>query len=213
MELYFSPLACSMATRVALYEAGGSATFTEVDTKTKRVLKDNADYRAINPLGMVPVLKTDEGPLLTENAAILQYVADKIGGEKLAPKSGIERSKLQQWLCFVGTELHKGLFSALLDRKSPVEVKNYVVEKYQSRLDHLNNYLKGREFLLDRFTVADAYLGTVLNWSMATPMLDFTKWPSVKEYLDRMRARPSFAKALGEELALFKAEQARHKAA
>jgi glutathione S-transferase len=213
MDLYFSPLACSMATRIALYEAGQSANFIEVDPKTKKVLKDNSDFHAINALGLVPVVRTDDGVILTENAAILQHVAEKLAGAGLGAKEGIERSKLQQWLCFIGTELHKGLFTPLLGKAVPAEVKSYTLEKYLSRLDHLDKHLKGREFLLDHFSVADAYLTTVLNWSIATPMIDFAKYPAVKDYLERMKKRPAVAKALAEEFELYKAEIARHKQA
>jgi glutathione S-transferase len=213
MDLYFSPLACSMATRIALYEAGQQANFIEVDPKTKKVLKDNSDFYAINALGLVPVVRTDDGVILTENAAILQHVAEKLAGAGLGAREGIERSKLQQWLCFIGTELHKGLFTPLLGKTVPAEVKSYTLEKYLSRLDHLDKHLKGRQFLLDHFTVADAYLTTVLNWSMATPMIDFSKYPAVKDYLERMKKRPAVAKALAEEFELYKAEIARHKQA
>lgn len=213
MDLYFTPLACSMATRIALYEAGADATYLEVDPKTKRVQQDNTDFNTVNPLNMVPALRTDDGDILTENAAILQHVADCFPGAKLNGQSPRERSRIHQWLCFTGTELHKSLFNPLLDSKAPVEMKAYILDKNLSRLDYLDKHLDGREFLLDRFTVADAYLVTVLNWSMATPQIDFTKWPNVKSYLDRLRSRPSVAKALAEEFKLYKAEKDRHKAA
>jgi len=213
MDLYFSPLACSMATRIALYEAGHQANFIEVDPKTKTVLKDGSDFFAVNPLGLVPVVRTDDGAVLTENAAILQHVAEQLADAGIGAKAGIERSRLQQWLCFIGTELHKGLFLPLLGKNVPAEVKSYTLEKYLSRLDYLDNYLKGREFLLDHFSVADAYLTTVLNWSMATPMIDFSRYPAVKDYLERMKKRPAVAKALAEEFELYKAEIARHKQA
>jgi len=213
MDLYFSPLACSMATRIALYEAGADANYIEVDPKTKVVLNDGSDFRKVNPLGLVPTLRTDDGVVLTENAAILQYVADHFPKAGIAAGPGIERSKLHQWLCFIGTELHKGLFVPLLDKKAAPEVKGYVLEKNLSRLDYLANYLKGREYLLDHFSVADAYLVTVINWTMATPPVELAKWPVVKAYYERMRARPSIAKAIAEEFELYKTELARHKAA
>src|SRR6201987_1272335 len=101
MELYFSPLACSMATRIALYEAGSTATYLEVDPKTKTVLKDGSDFRTINPLGLVPTLRTDDGVILTENAAILQYVAERLPDSRIGAAPGMDRAKLQQWLCFI----------------------------------------------------------------------------------------------------------------
>lgn len=213
MDLYFSPLACSMATRIALYEAGADARYLEVDPKSKKVLQDNSDFRSVNPLGLVPTVSTDDGLVLTENAAILQYVAERFPDAGLGAGAGIERSRLHQWLCFIGTELHKGLFVTLLDRKAPVDVHAYTLAKGLSRLDYLNTYLEGREFLLDHFSVADAYLGTVLNWTMATPPIDLKKWPAINDYLNRFKNRPSVTKALAEEFELYKAEVARHKAA
>ncbi|MCA1452023.1 glutathione S-transferase family protein [Bradyrhizobium sp. BRP22] len=213
MELYFSPLACSMATRIALYEAGASADYLEVDPKTKVVLKDGSDFNKVNPLGLVPTLRTDDGAVLTENAAILQYVADRFPEANLGSGPGMERTRLHQWLCFIGTELHKGLFVTLLDKKAPQDAKTYVVEKNLSRLDYLENHLKGRDYLLDHFSVADAYLVTVINWTMATPPVELAKWPALKAYHARLRARPSVAKAIAEEFELYKAEIARHKAA
>jgi glutathione S-transferase len=211
MDLYFSPLACSMATRIAFYEAGAEAGFVEVDTKAKRT-RDGADYWAINPLGLVPVIRTDDGELLTENAAILQYVADRYPGAPLAPPAGMNRSRLQQWLCFIGTELHKALFVPRLDANAPEVVKTYALEKGERAMAYLNDYLCGREYLLDRFSVADAYLFTVLNWSTAASV-DLARWPAVKDYYSRMRQRPCIAKALGEERALYVEQQARREAA
>ncbi|WP_315742500.1 MULTISPECIES: glutathione binding-like protein [unclassified Bradyrhizobium] len=213
MDLYFSPLACSLATRIALYEAGAPASFIEVDPKTKVVLKDGSDFRTINPLGLVPTLRTDDGQVLTENAAILQYVADHLPDAHLGTSPGMDRSRLHQWLCFIGTELHKGLFIPMLDKTAPEEMKAHVLKKNLSRLDYLETYLKGRDYLLDHFSVADAYLVTVINWTMATPPVELAKWPAVKAYYERLRARPSIAKAIAEEFELYKAEIARHKAA
>jgi glutathione S-transferase len=213
MDLYFSPLACSLATRIALYEAGAEAKYLEVDPKTKVVQNDGSDFLAVNPLGLVPTLRTDDGLVLTENAAILQYVADRFPQAGISTATGMERSRLHQWLCFIGTELHKGLFVPLLDKKAPLEMKTYVLGKGLSRLDYLEKYLEGREFLLDHFSVADAYLVTIINWTMATPPIELAKWPAVKTYYERLRARPSIAKAVAEEFKLYQAELARHKAA
>jgi len=213
MDLYFSPLACSLATRIALYEAGAEANYLEVDPMTKIVQNDRSNFREVNPLGLVPALRTDDGLVLTENAAILQYVADRFPQAGIATGAGMDRSRLHQWLCFIGTELHKGLFVPLLDRNAPQEMKTYVLGRGLSRLDYLENYLKGREFLLDHFGVADGYLVTVINWTMATPPIELAKWPAVKAYYERLRARPSIARAIGEEFKLYQAELARHKAA
>lgn len=210
MQLYYSPLACSMAARIAFYEADADATFIEVDPKTK-LTRDGKDFREIHPLGLVPTLRTDDGDILTENAAILQYVADFFPRAKLAPTDRMERARLHEWLCFIGTELHKALFGPLLDAKAPEAAKAYALEKGASRLAHLEKHLTGREFLLDRFSVADAYLFTVLNWTVVTP-IDLKKWPAISAYVARLRDRPSVAKAFAEERTLYAEEQARHKA-
>ena len=212
MDLYFSPLSCSMATRIALYETGDVANFLEVDPKTKR-LDDGSDYRAVYALGLVPALRTDDGQLLTENAAILQYVADRRPQSGLAPTDPAGRTRLHQWLCFIGTELHKALFVPLLDKKLPAEMKAYVLDKNLSRLTYLDKYLTGREFLLDHFTIADAYLATILNWTQVIPAIEMSQYPALVAYLGRLRQRASVARALGEEALLWKAEIARHQAA
>jgi len=211
MDLYFSPLSCSMATRIALYEAGADARFVEVDRKTKGT-REGSDFLAINPLGLVPAIRTDDGEILTENAAVLQYVAGRFPDAALAPPAGIARARLQQWLCFIGTELHKALFVPLLDRNAPDAAKTYALQKGESRLAYLNDHLAGGEYLLDHFTIADAYLFTVLNWKIATPV-DLARWPAVKDYYERLQKRPSIARALAEEHALYADERARHKAA
>jgi glutathione S-transferase len=208
MKLYFSPLACSLATRIALYEAGAEATYVEVDPKTKQA-EGGLDFRTIYPLGLVPALEVEGGELLTENAAILQYVAARFSGARLAPDDPAGRTRLQQWLCYVGTELHKGLYVPLLDRAAPAEVKAYALEKAPSRLGWVADRLAGREFLLDHFTVADAYLFTVLTWSAVTP-IDLSRWPALAAYRDGLQRRPSVARAFAEELDLFRRELARH---
>jgi len=215
MDLFFSPLACSMSGRIAFAEAGAPVNLIEVDPDMKRVLATGEDYRAINPLGYVPALRLDDGILLTENAAILQYVADAFPQAKLAPPESdrLGRARLQQWLSFIGTELHKALMAPLVGRETPPEVRAWTVKKYASRLAYLNEKLAGREFLLENFSVADCYLATVLNWTQATPEIDLALYPNVKAYLDRMRARPSVAAALATEVPLFRAEIARRKAA
>jgi glutathione S-transferase len=211
MDLYFAPLACSMATRISLYEAGGDANFIQVDGKAKRAA-DGTDFYTINPLGQVPVLRTDDGALLTENPAILLYVAEQFPESGLAP-SGPGRYWLQQWLNFVATEMHKVIFAPLLDRASPDGAKSYAQDKSGRRLTLLDEHLVEREFLLDQFTVADAYLFTTLNWARLTGVLDLTRWPHTQAYTYRLLERPSIARALDEEMALFQAERARQAAA
>ncbi|MCX7175811.1 MAG: glutathione binding-like protein [Proteobacteria bacterium] len=211
MNLYFAPLACSLATRISLYEAAAEAQYTYVDAQVHR-LPDGADYFAIAPMGQVPLLETDDGMLLSENSAVLQYVAESYPQAQLAPAAGPQRARLQQWLCFIGTELHKAIFAPLLDPKAPPEVKAYARTKVDLRLATLQAHLAGREFLLERFTVADAYLTTILNWA-ADSDVDLKAWPAVFEYYQRQLKRPSIARAVGEEFALYKEEQARRTAA
>ena len=212
MDLYFSPLACSMATRIALYEIGAEAGFIMVDTKAKRI-EDGSDFLAINDMGQVPVLRTDEGELLTENPVVLQYVADRYPSSGLAPRPGtMERYRMQQWLNFTTSELHKVVFVPLLDPKASEGAKGYAREKAPIRLAYLAKHLEGREFVLDRFTIADAYLVTVLNWGRYSG-IDLAQWPAVNAYYRRMLERPSVAKAVSEEIALYKAELARRNAA
>ena len=208
MDLYFAPLACSMATRITLYEAGADARFNQVDTRAKRVA-DGSDFFAINPLGMVPAVRIDSGELLTENPAVLQYVADQHAGAGLAPQDGLQRYRLQQWLSFIGSELHKVVFMPLLDAKSNDGAKDYARQKAGQRFAFLARHLEGRDYLLERFSVADAYLATVLNWCSATG-LDLKEWPALGAYHQRMLQRPSVAKAMAEEFVLYKQqEQAR----
>jgi len=204
MDLYFAPLACSMATRISLYEAGADAHYIQRD-RNKR-LPDGSDFNAINPLGMVPTLRTDDGEILTENTAVLQYVAEQFPKAKLAPTNGIERARLQKWLSFVSTELHKGTFMPLFSSAAPAEAKSYALSLADARFAILEKHLTGREFLLDRFSIADAYLFTVLNWTGATP-LKLDSYPAIQAYIARLQQRPSIAKSLGEEVALYKAEK------
>lgn len=210
MDLYFAPLACSMATRIAFYEAGADANYIYRDRQKR--LPDGSNFLEINPLGMVPTLRTDDGEILTENGAILQYVADRLPDAKLAPAGGPERARLQQWLSFIGTELHKAIFIPLLDVKVPAEAKAYAQTLVDARFAILEEHLAGREFVLDTFSIADAYLTTVLNWTRAVP-IDLNKWPAVKAYHSNMRKRPSVVRAWTEELALYGEEEARAKAA
>ncbi|HLH88752.1 MAG TPA: glutathione S-transferase N-terminal domain-containing protein [Xanthobacteraceae bacterium] len=206
MDLYFSPLSCSMATRISLYEAGADARYIQVDLKSKRLVADGADFLAINDMGQVPVLRTDDGALLTENPAILLYVADQFPEAGLAPRGGFDRYRLQQWLGFANSELHKATFVPLLDSKCPEGGKAYAKEKTALRLGHLARHLEDREFVLDRFTVADAYLTTVLNWARYSGV-DLAGWQGVEAYYGRMMAWPSIARAIAEEMALYRAEQ------
>jgi len=209
MELYFAPLACSLATRIALYEAAEPARYTQADTDTKK-LADGSDFFAVNPMGQVPALRLEDGSILTESAAILQYIAERLPHAQLAPPAGREHRRMQQWLGFIGTELHKVVFIPLLDDAASEEVKRYSRDKVARRMSVLQNHLRGREYMLDSFSIVDAYLTTILNWANSCKV-DLQQWPEVYEYHQRMLKRPSIARAFGEELALYKEEVARKK--
>lgn len=194
MELYFSPLACSLATRMWLYETGADARFTRVDTRAKTV--GGEDFLLINPKGQVPTIRTEDGEILTENAAVLQYVAERFPG---AP---VNSHKLKEWLSFIGAELHRGVFAPLLSPEAPADAKAYAKHLGNARFGYLNDHLAGREFLLDNFSVADTYLATVLNWTrVAGP--DLADYPNLAAYHGRVLGRPAVLKAVMEEQALY----------
>lgn len=205
MDLYFSPLACSLASRITVYEAGaeGEVALTPVNTKAGKTA-DGRDYLAINPMGLVPALRMADGDILTENAAILPYLADQFPEARLAPANGAERSRLTQWLSFIGSELHKGVFNPLLSQTAAPEVKAHALAGAPKRLARLDKHLTGREYLLDQFSVADAYLTTVLNWARFIK-LDLTPYPAVAAYFERITARPQVARAMQEEFGLYQA--------
>ncbi len=205
MDLYFSPMACSMATRIAAYEAGAEIKFLKVDTKARpKRVEDGTEFLAINAMGQVPVLRTDDGELIVENPVILQYIADRFPAAGLIAADGPERRKVQSWLSFVGSELHTGVFIALLNPKAPDGAKAFAREIVVERLAYLDAHLKGREFLAGRFSVADAYLFVMLTWARHVA-LDLEPYPALTAYRDRLQSRPSVARAFGEEFTLFKA--------
>lgn len=207
MKLYFSPLACSMASRIAAYEADLPVTFVEVDPIAGR-LSDGGDYHAVNPMGQVPALMTEAGETLSENGAVLQYLADQVPASGLAPRAGsIERYQLQQWLSFIGTELHKQLFIPLLDRQSNDGAKEFARRRGARPLARLNAHLAEHDYLLARFSVADAYLAVVLNWAQFCGV-GFEAYPAIAAYLARLRERPSIARAMAEETDLYQRKKA-----
>ncbi len=195
MKLYFAPGACSLSPHIALSEAGLKFDIEQVDLRAKTT-KSGGDFRAINPKGQVPTLELDDGQILTEGAAIVQYVADKNPGSKLAPAAGtMERYRLQEWLNSVASEIHKG-FSPLFNPKLADDVKQVFKDGLAVKFDHLSKVLEGKSYLMgDNFTVADGYLFTVLRWTAGVKM-DVSKWPVLVAYMDRVRARPGVHAAL-----------------
>src|SRR5579862_5605702 len=156
MKLYFQPLACSMASRIALYEAGADAEFDQVDRAKKT--QAGADFHDVNPMGQVPALALDGGEVLTENAAVLQRIADLNPEAGLAPPAGTaERAKVQQWLNFISTELHKGTFMPLLDAEANDGARDYARAKTERRLAVAAQALATGDWLVGDFSIADAY--------------------------------------------------------
>lgn len=195
MKLYFSPGACSLSPHIALREAGLPFELEQVNLRTKQT-KDGSDYRAINPKGQVPVLKLDDGQLLTEGPAIVQFIADQKPQSKLAPANGtIERYRLQEWLNHITSELHKS-FTPLFNSKTVPETKAAFIEAIGGRFDLISKHLENRQYLMgDTFTVADGYLFTILNWTGHVG-IDLAKWPVLKAYQARVAARPAVHAAL-----------------
>ncbi len=210
MGLFFMPLACSLATRIVLDEASQHPVFVEIDPLTKRTLDGARSLLDDNPLGLVPTLKTDEGATLTENAAILQWVAERYPEARLAPVDADGRTHLRAWLSFLGTELHKGVFNPFFDKKAPEAVKAYAISKAKAPLDHLERHLATHSFLVgDAFSVADAYLVTMLNWLTVAP-IDLALYPAVAAYGKRLRKRPSVERSIAIERDLYVKEIERH---
>ena len=204
MQLYFSPGACSLASHIALRESGLPFDLKLTDVKTKK-LEDGSDFFAINSKGAVPALRLDNGQVLTEGPAILQYVADQKPESQLAPKNGtLERSRVQEWLNFITSEIHKG-FSPLFNPTVDAKVKEYAVQNLEKRFDWLNKQLTGKKFLTgDNFTIADAYLFVVSNWSNFVG-IDLSRWPALKDFQARVAARPKVQEAMEAEGLLKKA--------
>lgn len=198
MKLYFSPGACSLSPHIVLRETGLPFELERVDLKTKTTAT-GADYLAINPLGYVPALALDDGQILTEGPAIVQYLADRAPDRKLAPPAGsLERYRLAEWLNFISTELHKG-FSPLFNRQATADWKALCRNALEQRLDHVAAQLAGRDFLLGGdFSVADAYLFTVLGWGKWVGV-DVARWPSLVDYMSRIAGRESVRAALAAE--------------
>jgi glutathione S-transferase len=198
MKLYFAPGACSLSPHIVLNESG--LPFDPVKTDLKAKITDGgSDFKQVNPLGYVPVLELDDGTKLTEGPAIVQYIADKVPGKKLAPPAGtLERTRLQSWLNFVSSELHKG-FSPLFNPSMPEEAKKFFRERLTGRFAHLNNHLASNDYLMgNEFSVADAYLFTVSNWASRVD-IDLSAFPNVLAYRKRVGARPAVQAALKAE--------------
>ncbi|AUX46509.1 glutathione S-transferase [Sorangium cellulosum] len=199
MKLYYTPGACSLSPHIALRESGLSFELEQVDLKAKK-LKDGGDYLAVNPKGYVPALALDSGEVLTEGAIIVQYIADKVPASKLAPAAGTtERLRLQEWLHFIATELHKG-FGPINHPKSSDELKQAFRERLEARFAILSKGLEGKSFLLgDTFTVADGYAFYTLRNLRRLDEQALDRSPALKGYFERVGARPAVKAALAAE--------------
>ncbi|HEX5373194.1 MAG TPA: glutathione transferase GstA [Aquabacterium sp.] len=198
MKLFLKPGACSLSPHIVLEEAGLSYE-TEVVDLAKKVTASGADYLAINPKGYVPALLLDSGELLTEGPAIVQYLADLVPAKNLAPANGtLPRYQMQSWLTFIGTEIHKN-FSPFFNPAATPDIKNAARANLERRLAYTNDQLAGRNYLLgEDFSVADAYLFTVVNWAKVI-QLDLSAWPHLTAFLGRVGARPAVQAALKAE--------------
>ena len=198
MKLYFAPGACSLSPHIVLRETGAKFELEQVNNQEKKTKSGN-DYWAINGKGQVPVLEFDTGERLTEGPVIVQWIADQNPGAGLIPPAGSpERYRVQEWLNFIGTELHKS-FGPIFRPTTPDAFKDISRENIGKRFDWLDKQLAGKQYLMgDKFTVADAYLYTVLRWGSRVN-IDIGKWASLKAYVDRVGARPKVQEALKAE--------------
>lgn len=198
MKLYFSPGACSLSPHIVLREAGLPVELKKVDLGSKAI-EGGGNFTDINAKGYVPTLELPNGEVLTEGPAIVQYIADQNPASNLAPKAGtLERYRLQEWLSFITSELHKN-FGALFQKNISDDWKVAATANITKRLDYVTDKLKGKQYVLgDQFSVADAYLFTVLGWGKHVGV-DIGKWPILSEYVARIGARPKVQEALRAE--------------
>ncbi len=198
MKLYYSPGACSLSPHIVLCELGLPHGLVRVDLKSHQT-ENGTDYYTINPKGYVPAIELDNGQLLTEGPAIVQYLADQQPAAGLLPPAGtLERARVQEWLTFIGTELHKN-FSPLFRPTASDDWKAAARTQIANRLALVAKALEGKDYLTGtRFCVADAYLFTVLNWSRMVD-IDLSPWPAILAFQKRVAARPAVQEALASE--------------
>lgn len=198
MELYYAPGACSLAPHIVARELGLSVSLNKVHLGTRKT-EDGADFKTVNPKGYVPALKLEDGEVLTEVAAVLQYLTDRSHGSGLAPvPGGFARYRFVEWLTFISSEIHKG-FGPLWSPTTPETTRRATIDKLAQRFAYLDQHLAGRSFLLgDGFTAADAYLFTVANWANILKV-DLSPYPHLRTYLQRISSRPAVRAALREE--------------
>lgn len=198
MKLYYSPGACSLSPHIVLVESGLPFTPVLASTKTHK-LADGTDYYTVNPKGYVPLLELDDGQRLSEGPAIVQYVADRVPEKKLvAPWGTMERYRQLEWLNFIASEIHKS-FSPMFVAAMPDDAKALFRQRVSGRLEWVNQQLEGRSYLMgDAFSVPDAYLFAVTNWTRVTG-IDLAPMPHLSAFMTRMAARPAVQQALAAE--------------
>jgi glutathione S-transferase len=198
MKLYYAPAACSQAPHIVAREAGLPIELALVRFPDK-VTDDGEKLTDVNPKGAVPTLRLDDGEVLTENAVILQYLADRASGSELAlPAGGIERYRLLEWLNFIATELHKG-FGPLWNPATPDSFKQATREALGKKFDYLQERIGEGPYILGaRFSILDAYAFAVLNWTKLHA-IDIARWPGLAAYLERIAARPAVQETLRAE--------------
>lgn len=196
MKLFYAPGSSSLLPHIVLLEAGLPFTAIKIDEHTK-VIEGGGDYRKVNPLGYVPALLLHDGTLLTEGPAIVQYIADQAPAKRLAPPNGtIERTKLQSWLNFFSSEMHKGAFRPLFYEGISEQSKEVFRRRLKARFAHLDQHLSSHAYFVGgEFTIADAHFFAVTNWA---PRVDFdlSPYPAVREHHARIAARPSVVAAM-----------------
>jgi glutathione S-transferase len=204
MRLYYAPGACSLSPHIVSRELGIPVELKKVNTKDKTI-EGGGDYWKVNARGYVPALELDDGQILTEGPAIVQYLADKKPEAGLAPKAGtLERYRLQEWLNFLTSEVHKQ-FSPLFKPNTPEEYKKIAKENIATRFDWLEKQLAGKDYLMGKtFSVADAYAFVLIGWSKPT-QIDLARWPNLAAYHQRVGARPKVQEAMQAEGLLKKA--------
>jgi glutathione S-transferase len=198
MNLYYTPGACSLAPHIVAHEAGIPLALKKVDLKTKQV-DGGGSFMAINPKGSIPALQFDNDQVLTEVSVVTQYLADQKPDSKLAPRAGtMERYRLQEWLNYISSELHKN-FAPMFSPNSSDELKKLAMSNLSPRFEYLATQLAGKNYIFgDQFTAADAYLFTVLGWTKYVGM-DLAKWPVLAQYVARIAARPKVQAAMKAE--------------
>ncbi len=199
MKLFYLKGSCSLSPRIILNEVGATAMFETFDRATK-TLPSGKNYKEVNPKGSVPALQLDNGEILTEGPAIIQYIAETYRAYNLLPQEpNFTRYRVLEWLNYTTSELHKGA-GAFFNPKIPEEAKKGIfTEMLTAKLDYVNSKLAGKDYLVnDEFTIADAYMFVVLSW-MPKIGFDLTGWENLAVYVNKLKERPSIKKSLEQE--------------